>query len=148
MALPVVTSNATYSYQYHVRSARVISIFNWMIRYATMHHLPGYSNEYLLLHENLVKVKLLIMLVKDLIDKYFHEGFRYKEIIASLKNNHGIKFGLRKLHRSLRRANFYWEGTQSPFLDRVTFIQHELEGSGSCSGYRTIHQRMAWWYIK
>ena len=83
------------------------------------------------------------MLIKDLIDKYFHEGFRYKEIIASLKNNHGIKFGLRKLHRSLRRANFYWEGTQSPFLDRVTFIQHELEGSGSCSGYRTIHQRMA-----
>ena len=66
------------------------------------------------------------MLVKDLIDKYFHEGFRYKEIIASLKNNHGIKFGLRKLHRSLRRANFYWERTQSPLLDTVTFIQHEF----------------------
>ena len=36
------------------------------------------------------------------------------------------------MHRFLRRANFYRMGKQSPLLDIVTFIQHELEGSGSC----------------
>ena len=41
----------------------------------------------------------------------------------------------------LRRVNFYWKGKQSPLLDIVTFIQHELEGSDSCIGYRAIHQR-------
>ena len=71
------------------------------------------------------------MLVKDLLGKYFHEGFRYKEIIALLKNRHGIKFSLRTLHRCLRRANFYRKGKQSPLLDIVTFIQHEFEGTGS-----------------
>ena len=81
------------------------------------------------------------MLVKDLLDKYIHEGFRYKEIIALLKNRHGIKISLRTLHRCLRRANFYRKGKQSPLLDIMTFIQHELEGSGSCIGYRAMHQR-------
>ena len=71
------------------------------------------------------------MLVKDLLGKYFHEGFRYKEIIALLKNRHGIKFSLRTLHRCLRQANFYRKGKQSPLLDIVTFIQHEFEGTGS-----------------
>ena len=81
------------------------------------------------------------MLVKDLLDKYFHERFRYKEIIALLKNRHGIKISLLTLLCCLRRANFYRKGKQSPSLDIVTFIQHELEGSGSCIGYRAMYQR-------
>ena len=80
-------------------------------------------------------------MVKDFLDKYFHEGFKYKEIIALLKNRHGIKISPRTLHHCLRRANFYRKGKQSPLLDIVTFIQHELEGSGSCIGYRAMHQR-------
>ena len=80
------------------------------------------------------------MLMKDLIDKDFPEGFRYKEIIALLKNCHDIKVNLCVLHRFLRRVNFYRKGKQSLLLDIVTFIQHELEGSGSCTGYRAMHQ--------
>ena len=78
--------------------------------------------------------------MKELIDKYFHEGFRYKEVIALLKNCHDIKFSLRTLHRFLRRVNFYRNRKQSFLLDIVTFIQHELEGNGSYVGYRTMHQ--------
>ena len=81
------------------------------------------------------------MLMKDLIDNHFHEGFRYKEIIALLKNCHGIKVSLCALHRFLRRVNLCRKGKQSLLLDTVTFIQHELEGSGSCTGYRAMHQR-------
>ena len=76
------------------------------------------------------------MSVKDLLEKYFRDGFRYKEIIALLKNCHGIKISLRTLHRCLRR-----KGKQSPLLDIVKFIQHELEGSGSCIGYRAMYKR-------
>ena len=81
------------------------------------------------------------MLMKDLIDKHFHEGFRYKESIALIKNCHGIKVSLCALHRFLRRVNPYRKGKQSLLLDIVTFIQHQLEGSGSCTGYRAMHQR-------
>ena len=81
------------------------------------------------------------MLMKDLIDKDFHQGFRYKESIALIKNCHGIKVSLCVLHRFLRRVNPYRKGKQSLLLDIVTFIQHQLEGSGSCTGYRAMHQR-------
>ena len=81
------------------------------------------------------------MLMKDLRDKHFHGGFRYKEIIALLKNCHGIKVSLCALHRFLRRKNFYRKGKQSLLLDIVIFIQPDLEGSGSCTGYRAMHQR-------
>ena len=94
-----------------------------------------------MLHENLLKVWLFIMRMKGLIDKHFHEGFWYKEIIALLKNCHGIKVSLCALHLFLRRVNFCLKVKQSLLLDIVTFIQHELEGSGSCTGYRAMHQR-------
>ena len=81
------------------------------------------------------------MLMKDLIDNHFHEGFRYKEIIALLKNCHDIRVSLCALHRFLRRVNFYRKGKESFLLEIVTFIQHELGGSGSCTGYRAMHQR-------
>ena len=79
--------------------------------------------------------------MKDLIEKHLHEGFRYKEIIALLKNCHGIKVSLCALYRFLRRVNSYSKGKQSVLLDIVAFIQHELESSGSCTGYRAMHQR-------
>ena len=81
------------------------------------------------------------MLMKDSIDKYFYKEFRYKEIIAFSENCHGIKICPSTLHRFLKRANFDKKGKQSPFLDIVTFIQHELEDSDSCMGYRGMHER-------
>ena len=66
-----------------------------------MHRLPGDCNEFELLHEKLLKVLLFIMLMKDLTDKYFHEGFRYREIIALLKNRRGINVSLCALQLSM-----------------------------------------------
>ena len=79
--------------------------------------------------------------MKDLIDNHFQEGFKYKEIIALLKNCHGIKVSLCALHRFLRQVTFYRKEKQSLWLDIVTSIQHEWQGSGSCTGYRAMHQR-------
>ena len=36
--------------------AIAVSMFDWMIIRVTMHQLPGYSNEFVLLHENLLEV--------------------------------------------------------------------------------------------
>ena len=79
-------------------------------------------------------------MVKDLLDKCFHRTL-YKEIIALLKNRHGIKISLRTLHRCLRQVNFYRNRKQSPLLDIVTFMRHELECSRSCIAYGAMHQR-------
>ena len=105
-----------------------------MIRYTTMNHLLGSSNEVLLLHGNSLKVYMSIIL-----NWKKHEVLQ--KIIALWKDHYGTKSSLRTMHRFLRRANFYRMGKQSPLFDIVTFIQHELEGSGSCIRYTTMHQR-------
>ena len=79
--------------------------------------------------------------MEAIVDQYFHAGFKYKEIIALLKRCHGKKVSLRTLHRLLRQQNLYRKGIQSPVPDIVSFIQHELQGSGSCIGYRAMQQR-------
>ena len=71
--------------------------------------------------------------------QYFHAGFKYKEII--LERCHRKKVSLRTLHRLLRQQNLYRKGIQSPVPDIVSFIQHELQGSGSCIGCRAMQQR-------
>ena len=79
--------------------------------------------------------------MEAIVDQYFHAGFKYKEIIALLKRCHGKKVSLRTLHRLLRQQNLYRKGIQSPVPDIVSFNQHELQGSGSCIGYRAMQQR-------
>ena len=39
---------------------------------------------------------VLILLMIDLIDQYFYEGFTYKEIMALLQNEHSLKINLSK----------------------------------------------------
>ena len=70
--------------------------------------------------------------MEAIVDQYFHAGFTYKEIIALLERYHRKKVSLRTLHRLLRQQNLYRKGIQSPVADIVSFIQHELQGSGSC----------------
>ena len=50
-------SNFTDSYiKKSMMVAIAVSMFDWMIICITMHQLPGYSNEFVLLHENLLQV--------------------------------------------------------------------------------------------
>ena len=65
-----------------------------------------------------------------MVEQYFHAGFTYKEIIAILERCHIKKVSLRTLYRLLRQPNLYRKGIQSPAPDIVSFIQHELQGSG------------------
>ena len=51
-----------------------------------------------LVYESLLKVKLLIVLVKDLTDQCFHNGFTFKELIALLLNHQDIKVSIPTLH--------------------------------------------------
>ena len=76
-----------------------------------------------------------------IVEQYFHAGFKYKETIAILERCHRKKVNLRTLHRLLRQQNIYRKGIQNPLPDIVSFIQHELQGSGSCIGYRAMQQR-------
>ena len=39
------------------------------------------------------------------------------------------------------RKKLYRKGIQSPVPDIVSFIQHKLQGRGSCIGYRAMQQR-------
>ena len=85
--------------------------------------------------------RLGLTMMELMVEQYFHAGFKYKEIIAILERCHRKKFSLRTLHRLLRQQNLYRKGIQSPVPDIVSFIQHELQGSGSCIGYRAMQQR-------
>ena len=62
-------------------------------------------------------------------------------IIPVLVKCHGLKISLCTLRRFLRRANLFRERKQSPLLDIVILIQHELEGSDYCIGYTAMRQR-------
>ena len=79
--------------------------------------------------------------MEAIVDQYFHAGFKYKEIISLLERCHRKKVSLRTLHRLLRQQNLYRKVIQSLVPDIVSFIQHELQGSGSCIGYRAMQQR-------
>lgn len=64
---------------------------------------------------------VLILLMINLIDQYFYEGFTYKEIMALLQNEHSLKINLSK---------WYFKWGNGIFIGRENnFIQHELDSS-------------------
>ena len=73
-----------------------------------------------------------------LIEKYFKLGYQYSEILAFLSSFHGIQLSLRQLRtKRLRRRKDH----ASVEIVSDT-IQQELEGTGSCLGYRQMHQKL------
>ena len=79
---------------------------------------------------------------KHPIECYFHLGFGQHEIICFLAAYYGITLGLRQLKRILRRRGLSWRGNHSSLDDVITAIEKEIEGSGSCIGYRGMWQRL------
>lgn len=77
----------------------------------------------------------------DLIKTYFIYGYTYNEILEVLQQVHGISMSIRKLHRILRGYGLYRKSNQSSFNTAINFIGNQLSGSGSCIGYRQMHQR-------
>ena len=77
-----------------------------------------------------------------LIEQYFHLGLNYSEIISFLLLRHGVRLSLRQLKRILRSRGLRRRKIQS-LIDRVVnAVDQELQSSGSCIGYRQMHQRL------
>ena len=72
-------------------------------------------------------------------------GYTNREIRAALTYTHGYNIGLTQVKRVLkelglrRRLN---KGDESDIQDVVEAIAVELEGSGSCLGYRSMWNRL------
>ena len=77
----------------------------------------------------------------NLIVEYFHMGFNYEEILDCLLLDHEIHIGLRQLKRVLAKSNL-GRRKFSDFDDILTALEHELNGSGSIVGYRSMWQKL------
>ena len=77
-----------------------------------------------------------------LIEKYFKLGYQYSEILAFLSALHGIQLSLRQLKRILRTKRLRRRKDHASVEIVADTIQQELEGTGSCLGYRQMHQKL------
>ena len=81
--------------------------------------------------------------VDDIITSYFMAGYNYNEILHAVTTLHGFRHpgSMRSLHRALRRLGLYRHGHHSSTNSIISHIRNELNNSGSCIGYRQMHQR-------
>ena len=84
-----------------------------------------------------------------LIERYFHMGLGYNEILLFLGFLHGYFLSIRQLKRILqRRRNLRRSRNRSNPGDVYRAIERELRGSGSTMGYRQMTQTLTWpWYV-
>ncbi len=77
---------------------------------------------------------------REVIEHYFHLGYKYELITQLLKNQHGIEMSVRTLKRRLcdyqlfrrkENENFYEEHVRN-------IIRQEMQGPGSLAGYRKM----------
>ena len=77
----------------------------------------------------------------SIIEFYFSSGYQYNEILTLLELEHKSTLSLRTLHCFLRKKNLFRKRNQSTLNEGIVFIGEELKGSGSCIGYKAMHQR-------
>ena len=78
----------------------------------------------------------------SIIENYFNAGYKYCEILAFLLLYHGINISLRQLKRILNTKGLRRRKHPSDLLDVINVIEREIQGSGSCIGYRAMWQRL------
>ena len=78
----------------------------------------------------------------SIIKSYFLLGFQYCEILAFLSSLHGIQLSLRQLKRVLRRMGLQRRGGYATAGELQDAVLQELQGSGSCLGYRQMQQKL------
>ena len=76
------------------------------------------------------------------IERYFSLGLTQSEICAFLVLSHGIRISVRQLKRILQRLGLRRWGHHTDLGLVISAIEQELEGSGSCIGYRAMWQRL------
>ena len=77
-----------------------------------------------------------------IIEHYFKLGLQYTEILAFLNSLHGVQLSLRHLKRILRAKGLRRRNDNATVEEVFATIQQQLEGSGSCLGYRQMHQKL------
>lgn len=77
----------------------------------------------------------------SLIKSYFELGIRYSEILEFLAL-HGVHISLRQLKRILQSMGLQRRKGHSGVQDIADIIQFELNGRGSCLGYRQMTQKL------
>ena len=86
-------------------------------------------------------VRIAMSELGSIIELYFSSGYQYNEIFTLLELKHKSTLSLRTLHRFLRKKNLFRKRNQTTLNEGIVFIGEELKGSGSCIGYRAMHQR-------
>lgn len=77
-----------------------------------------------------------------LVKRYFDLGLQYKEILEFLDTLHGIKLSLRHLKRILQSMGLQRRKGHASIDDIAALIEYELQGNGSCLGYRQMTQKL------
>ena len=77
----------------------------------------------------------------DLIERYFHLGLGYSEILMFLGSLHGCFLSLRQLKRILKQRGLGRRRNRSNPRVVCDAIEQELRGSGSAIGYRLMTQK-------
>lgn len=75
--------------------------------------------------------------MKEMVRKYFDDGYLYSDIIKIMNDNHGISISLRSLYRiaqsiGLSRRNY------ADVSEVETYVRHELEGPGVLLGQNAM----------
>ena len=77
-----------------------------------------------------------------LIERYFKLGYSHAEILSCLFLLHDRRLSLRQLKRILARRGLKRRQASSDLVAFSNAIEHELKGSGSEVGYRSMWQRL------
>ena len=78
----------------------------------------------------------------DAIESYFSLGFSALEILSFLLKVHGIRLSVRQLRRVLKGRSCIRRGRSTDMSIILRTVEEELRGSGSITGYRSMHQRL------
>lgn len=79
---------------------------------------------------------------EDVIQRYFHLGFSYAEILVFLSVYHGIQISFTTLKRILRTLRLRRHSQNTDWNFVVYCVEHELSGSGRDLGYRSMQGRL------
>ena len=78
----------------------------------------------------------------DLIERYFHMGLGYSEIVLFWGLLHGYVLSIRQLKRILQQRGLGRRRNRSNIEEVYRAIRRELRGSGSMMGYRQMTRRL------
>jgi hypothetical protein len=73
---------------------------------------------------------------KEVIERYFHLGYKYQTIVELLKNRHNITMTLRTLKRRLVKFKPSRKNNEIDDENIKIVMRNEVKGSGCQAGYR------------